>query len=68
MAVTHPMFIRDLVERAVATFIQSFLAVFVVGDLGTVKVAGVAAATAALSVVKSAVASRFGDGSASAVD
>jgi hypothetical protein len=39
-----------------------------VGDMSTLKTAAMAGATALLSVVKSGVASRFGDGSASAID
>tara|TARA_R110002020_G_scaffold159935_2_gene344126 strand:- start:6536 stop:6709 length:174 start_codon:yes stop_codon:yes gene_type:complete len=57
-----------MAERSIATFAQSFLAVFVVGDMGTLKTAAMAGATALLSVVKSGVASRFGDGSASSID
>ena len=50
----------------VATFAQSFLAVFTIGDMGSMKAAGLAGATAVLSLVKSVVAKQFGDGSASA--
>ena len=54
------MFTKDVLERVAATFIQAFLGIFVVGgDIGNAK-------AAALSLVKGVVASRFGDGSASA--
>lgn len=68
MAVSTRYFYRDMAERSIATFAQSFLAVFVVGDMSTLKTAAMAGATALLSVVKSGVASRFGDGSASSID
>ena len=68
MAVSTRYFYRDMAERCIATFVQSFLAVFVVGDVNTLKTAAMAGATALLSVVKSGVASRFGDGSASSID
>ena len=61
------MFTKDVLERVAATFIQAFLGIFVVGgDIGNAKAAALAGATAALSLVKGVVASRFGDGSASA--
>ena len=61
------MFTKDVLERVAATFIQAFLGIFVVGgDIGNAKAAGLAGATAVLSLVKGIVASRFGDGSASA--
>jgi hypothetical protein len=58
---------KDLFERAIATFIQAFLAVYVVGSTDSLKAAGVAGAAAVLSFVKGLAASRFGDGTASAV-
>ena len=68
------MFIRDLLERVVWTFIQSFLGVLAVdqalldGDLGAVKVAAAAGAAAVASVIKGVAASRLGDkGTASTV-
>lgn len=61
------MVTRDVFERAVATFVQAFLAVYVVGSSDSLKAASVAGASAVLSFVKSVIASRFGDGSASAV-
>ena len=60
------MFTRDLLERVVATFLQAFLAIYIVGSTDTLKTAGIAGATAVLSLVKGVVAPRFGDGSASA--
>ena len=61
------MVTKDIFERALATFIQAFLAVYVVGSTDSLKAAGVAGAAAVLSFVKGLAASRFGDGSASAV-
>ena len=59
---------KDVLERVAATFIQAFLGIFVIGgDIGNAKAAALAGATAALSLVKGIVASRFGDGSASTV-
>ena len=57
---------RDIFERAIATFVQAFLAVYVVGSTDSLKAATVAGAAAVLSFIKSVAASRFGDGSASA--
>tara|TARA_R110002051_G_scaffold3554_1_gene19173 strand:+ start:105 stop:293 length:189 start_codon:yes stop_codon:yes gene_type:complete len=58
---------KDLFERAIATFVQAFLAVYVVGSTDSLKAAGVAGAAALLSFIKSVAASRFGDRSASVV-
>ena len=59
---------KDVLERVAATFIQAFLGIFVIGgDIGNAKAAALAGATAALSLVKGIVASRFGDKSASVV-
>ena len=52
---------KDIIERAVWTAAQAFLAVFTVGDLSSAKAAGVAAMGAAISVAKSVVASKVGD-------
>lgn len=60
------MVTKDVLERAVATFLQAFLAVYVVGSSDSLKAASVAGASAVLSFVKSVVSTRFGDGSASA--
>mgnify|MGYP001452149228 FL=1 len=62
------MFTKDVLERVVATFIQAFLGIFMVGgDIGNAKAAGLAGATAILSLVKGLIASKYGDGSASVV-
>ena len=62
------MLTKDVIERVVATFIQAFLGIFVVGgDIGNAKAAALAGATATLSLVKGVVAGKFGDGSASVV-
>ena len=42
----------DMFERAAWTFVQAFLSVFVVSDLGSWETAVVAAAAATLSVIK----------------
>ena len=52
---------KDIIERAIWTAAQAFLAVFTVGDLSSSKAAGVAAMGAAISAVKSIVASKMGD-------
>ncbi len=44
---------KDLIERAGWTFAQAFLALFVMGDYGTLKVALIGGVAAALSVIKS---------------
>ncbi len=56
---------RDILERAVVTFLQAFLSVFAVADLASVEAAAVAGAAAVLSLAKSVVASQFGDGTPS---
>lgn len=66
-------FVRDLAERAAATFVQAFVAAIpmtqavdaaVAQDVSTLQSIGLAAGTAglaaALSVVKSSIARRFG--------
>ena len=68
MPVTTKYFYRDMLERVAATFIETFLAIFVIEDMTTVETASIAGAAAALAVIKSSVASRFGDKSASAID
>ena len=60
------MLTRDVFERAIATFVQAFLAVYVVGSTDSLKAASVAGASAILSFIKSMIASQYGDGSASA--
>ena len=51
---------RNMIERAAWTFAQAFLAVFVIGDQGTLKVAAIAGVAAALSVVKTYAKERVG--------
>ncbi|MAE50154.1 Holin [Candidatus Pacearchaeota archaeon] len=58
---------RDILERAVVTFLQAFLSVFVVADLASAEAAVVAGAAAVLSLVKGIAASQFGDGTPSAL-
>jgi len=43
---------RNLIERAAWTFAQSFLAIFAIDNLGTLRIAAIAGLAAALSVVK----------------
>ena len=50
----------NLMERAGWTFAQAFLAGFVVGDQGTLKVAVIAGVAAALSVIKTYAKGRVG--------
>lgn len=73
--------LRDVAERAGATFVQTFVAVFTpvvitaaqsqTFDVPTIKAAalsaGAASGAAALSVVKGWIATHFGDGTASTV-
>ena len=51
---------RDVVERALWTAAQAFLAVLVVADVDTLKAATIAGAGAGISVLKTAVAQRVG--------
>ena len=44
---------KNLIDRAGWTFAQAFLALFVMGDYGTLKVALIGGVAAALSVIKS---------------
>lgn len=59
---------RDIGERAVWTFIQAFLAVFMIDDFSTVRPAAVAGLAAVLSVVKGFVATRVGEPTAALPD
>jgi hypothetical protein len=43
---------KDMLERAAWTFAQSFLAIFAIDNLSTLRVAAIAGVAAALSVVK----------------
>ena len=55
------LFIKDILERTLVTFVQAFLGVWVVTDVSTVKTAAVAGVAAALAVLKGLIASRVGD-------
>ena len=59
-------FLKDLLERAIWTGAQAFLAVFTVGDMASAKAAGVAAVGAGISVLKSIVATSVGDSGSAA--
>ena len=50
----------NLMERAGWTFVQAFLAVFVVGDQATLKVAVIAGVAAALGIFKTYAKGRVG--------
>jgi hypothetical protein len=52
---------KDIIERALWTAVQSFLAVWVIGDVASLKSAAVAAGAAVISVVKGVAASKVGD-------
>lgn len=57
-------YLKDLAERVVTTAAFTFLSVFTVTDLSSVKSAGLAAAAAGLSLLKGALAKFVGDESA----
>lgn len=65
--------VTDIAERALMTFVQAFLSVWIVsdwadlGDVDLAKKAAVAGLAAALAVLKGAVASRIGDKSSAAL-
>ena len=60
--------VKQVAERAALTFVEAFLAMFVVTDLSSAKGAAVAGLAAVISVVKSFVATKVGDhGTASLV-
>jgi hypothetical protein len=59
-------FLKDLLERAIWTAAQAFLAVFTVGDMASAKAAGVAAAAAGVSALKSILATQIGDSNSAA--
>lgn len=52
--------LKDVAERAAWTFLQAFLAVFVVSDISTAKGAILAGIAAAISVIKGFVATQVG--------
>jgi uncharacterized membrane protein YgaE (UPF0421/DUF939 family) len=54
-------FFKQVAERSIMTFIQAFAAVFIVTDLNSTDQAVAAGLAAVLSVIKSMVATRFGD-------
>ena len=59
---------KDRAERAVATFVQAFLAVFVVTDMSTAKSAAVAGVSAVIALLKGYAAQYVGkDESASLI-
>ncbi len=58
---------KQVAERALMTFAQTFLAMFVVTDMASAKGAATAAVAAALSVVKSFAATKVGDQSTASV-
>lgn len=68
------IFLKDLIERTVATYVQVFLGLIIATstdmvDINTLKVAAISALPAALAVAKGLIAKRFGDpNSASLVD
>ncbi len=57
-------YVKDLTERVLATAAFTFLSVFTVTDLSSAKSAGIAAAAAALSLIKGSLAKFVGDESA----
>ena len=59
--------LKQVAERAVMTFAQTFLSAFVVTDLTSAKGAALAGVAAALSVVKSFIATRIGDPATTAI-
>lgn len=58
-------FLADLFERAFATYLQAFAGFLIAGgiaiNIATIEAAGLAAIPAALSVLKSMIATHFGD-------
>ncbi len=57
-------YLKDLSERVLTTAAFAFLSAFSLTDMSSLKAAGLAAGAAALSLVKGALASQIGDGSA----
>lgn len=58
------IFLVDLAERAIATYVEAFLGLLIVSgvtDLSTLRTAAVAAVPAGLSVVKAGLARLIGD-------
>ncbi len=59
-------FLRDATERVLSTYVQAFLGLLLVSasdalNMSVLKAAAVAAVPAALSVLKTLIATRFGD-------
>ena len=52
---------KDLIERAVWTAVQAFVAVWTVGGVDSLKSAGAAALAAGISVLKGFAATKVGD-------
>jgi len=52
---------KDVAERALWTAVQTFIAVWTVGDMESAKAASVAAIAAGLSVIKGFAATKIGD-------
>jgi hypothetical protein len=52
---------KDILERAIWTAAQAFIAVYTVGGVDEIKSAATAAVAAAISVVKGLVATKVGD-------
>ena len=52
---------KDVLERAVWTAAQAFLAIYAVGGVDELKAAGTAALAAGISVLKGFVATKMGD-------
>jgi len=60
-------FTRDMIERLLATALQSFLSVFLLTDLSSVKSASIAAGAAVLSALKAMLAKRTGNKSSASL-
>ena len=58
---------KQVAERALMTFAQTFLAMFVVTDMASATGAGTAVLAAALSVLKSFAATKVGDSTTASV-
>lgn len=53
--------IKDIIERAIWTAVQTFAAVYTVGGIDELKSAGTAAVAAGISVIKGFAATKIGD-------
>jgi 3-hydroxy-3-methylglutaryl CoA synthase len=68
MTTYSPVFFRDMAERAISTYVQTFLGLLIASttlDLKVIQSAAVAAIPAALSVVKSILAEKYVPGTVS---